>query len=219
MTNKLLLIVIVSLISCAELYTDRSHYDAMTHDDEPIFQAGRDFPIMVGDSGRVGRTKEEIQSRTPASKKVQKNWINEDSIKQELLEKERRLTEVEFKEYNKHNTYFASTSEKIYYLDLPPPRKKLYLKKKVEEYNSMVNREKERRRTVMSLLRGHTNQRKGLYVGMDKQAVIRSWGKPYRIEVAGNPKNQNERWIFNKGNSRIDYVYFESGIVQGWEIE
>ncbi len=83
----------------------------------------------------------------------------------------------------------------------------------------MVNREKERRRTVMSLLRGHTNQRKGLYVGMDKQAVIRSWGKPYRIEVAGNPKNQNERWIFNKGNSRIDYVYFESGIVQGWEIE
>ena len=57
-----------------------------------------------------------------------------------------------------------------------------------------------------------------LFLGMDKKEVVEVWGKPARVEIAGNPKNQNERWSFvEDGNVR--QVYFEGGRVQGWALD
>ena len=59
-------------------------------------------------------------------------------------------------------------------------------------------------------------KKRQLFVGMTKGAVRRSWGPPIRVEFAGNPRQENEKWTFYHGKSRKN-VFFESGIVQGWE--
>ena len=41
-------------------------------------------------------------------------------------------------------------------------------------------------------------------------------GKPMRVEIAGNPRYENERWLYRM-NGASKYIYFESGQVQGWE--
>ena len=53
---------------------------------------------------------------------------------------------------------------------------------------------------------------------MSKTEVQRIWGSPSRVDVAGNPKMENERWSFYH-NGRVKTVFFESGRVEGWEIQ
>lgn len=61
-------------------------------------------------------------------------------------------------------------------------------------------------------------------LGMTKQAVRMSWGEPDLIEVAGNPIYGNERWDYTHTtastegfNAEKRTIYFESGVVVGWE--
>lgn len=57
-----------------------------------------------------------------------------------------------------------------------------------------------------------------IYYGMGKSDVIRAWGKPARVEIAGHPSYENERWSFYEGGE-VKQVYFESGRVQGWALD
>ena len=52
--------------------------------------------------------------------------------------------------------------------------------------------------------------------GMSKSDVMNNWGEPRRVEIAGNPSFENERWLYSV-NGATKYIYFESGRVQGWE--
>lgn len=61
-------------------------------------------------------------------------------------------------------------------------------------------------------------------LGMTQKAVLESWGDPELVEVAGNPVYGNERWKYSKFISsesgyrrEIRVVYFENGVVAGWE--
>lgn len=61
-------------------------------------------------------------------------------------------------------------------------------------------------------------------VGMTRQAVQESWGEPDMKEVAGDPMYGNERWKYttsvsgeNGFNQETRYVYFDGGVVSGWE--
>jgi hypothetical protein len=51
---------------------------------------------------------------------------------------------------------------------------------------------------------------------MSKTQVLQSWGEPARVDIAGNPSNENERWLYSM-NGASKYIYFEAGEVQGWE--
>jgi hypothetical protein len=51
---------------------------------------------------------------------------------------------------------------------------------------------------------------------MKKGQVMASIGRPSKVEVAGNPQDENERWLYHM-NGASKYIYFESGEVQGWE--
>ncbi len=51
---------------------------------------------------------------------------------------------------------------------------------------------------------------------MSKNDIVASLGKPARVEIAGNPSYENERWVY-QFNGSSKYIYFESGVVQGWE--
>ena len=59
---------------------------------------------------------------------------------------------------------------------------------------------------------------KSIHLGMNKRDVLKYWGTPSRIDLAGDPGEENERWSFFKSNS-IKHVYFEKGVVQGWYVE
>ena len=50
---------------------------------------------------------------------------------------------------------------------------------------------------------------------MSKQEVMSRWGRPDYVEVAGNPRLENEKWTFLI-NGKQGHVYFENGQVQGW---
>jgi hypothetical protein len=53
---------------------------------------------------------------------------------------------------------------------------------------------------------------------MQKSTVISSWGRPVKVEIAGDPRNENEKWSFSE-NGKMRHVYFESGVVQGWTVD
>lgn len=75
----------------------------------------------------------------------------------------------------------------------------------------------------------HQNSRKfastdNIRLGMQRRRVKMSLGSPMHVEVAGNPKYGNERWIYEKEIPTLDgyytekqVIYFEGGSVVGWE--
>lgn len=63
-----------------------------------------------------------------------------------------------------------------------------------------------------------------LRLGMNKKNVKRNLGLPKHVEVAGNPKYGNERWVYEKAVPTMDgyykefkVIYFEGGRLVGWE--
>ena len=52
-------------------------------------------------------------------------------------------------------------------------------------------------------------------LGMRKDDVMRNWGRPDRMDVAGDPRLENERWAYRR-EGYTSYIYFESGRVEGW---
>ncbi len=102
----------------------------------------------------------------------------------------------------------STTSEKIYFLKLATYERRDYLVTKgiIQENRAPAN--------VTEKMFGVRKQ--GVALGMKKEDVLSSLGRPMRVEVAGNPHNENERWLYRiNGNQK--YIYFESGHVEGWE--
>ncbi len=67
-------------------------------------------------------------------------------------------------------------------------------------------------------MRSFSTEAQSVMVGMDKVNVIKLWGNPMKIDIAGNPNSQNERWSFyTEGRKRV--IYFENGKVEGWNIQ
>lgn len=185
----------------------------MEHETDGFFVAGKDFPMVPGDSGKAYRDRSEIKKRTPSSDFEKANTRNKSSIKNELVSKEDKLSADEYRQYKEHEEYFQNESEKIYYLSLPLADRLHYLTSK--------------RRVIMGTsAKGNridyydtkNDFNRAVYVGMDKNSVIRTWGRPERVEVAGDPRHENERWTFYDAG-RVQFIYFESGRVQGWSIE
>lgn len=127
------------------------------------------------------------------------------SLDNELVELESQQSDRAYNFYQAHKHKLGTTSQKIYFLKLPYHERREYLESRgfiaETESNSEV-----RYGLPISDLNG----------GMRKQDVLESWGRPLRVEVAGNPRNENERWLYEV-NGAMKYVYFESGYVAGLE--
>lgn len=72
--------------------------------------------------------------------------------------------------------------------------------------------------------RSEADRLQSLRLGMEKNRVQRNLGSPMEVEVAGNPKYGNERWIYERNVPTLDgyyterqVIYFEGGSVVGWE--
>jgi len=183
----------------------------MEHETDGFFVAGRDFPSVPGDTGKGHRSKADIRKRTPSSDFESKLGRRKSSIRNELLDKEERLTVDEYRQYKENEDYFQNESEKIYYLGLPLADRLHYLTSK-------------RRVIVNPSVSDQTyydtknDFDRSVFVGMNKTSVIQSWGRPERVEVAGDPRHQNERWTFYD-RGRVQLIFFERGKVQGWSVE
>lgn len=54
-------------------------------------------------------------------------------------------------------------------------------------------------------------------IGMSKDDVIWSWGKPTKINDSYVAGHVNEQWVYDRGNFRSQYLYFEDGLLKSWQ--
>jgi len=208
--KAILLVGTVALTSsCALMLPDRSFIDEMER--ESMYTPGRDFPVVSGDTGDVRIGREELMSRTPSSERAIRLNKEAVSIEQELIQKEDVMTEEEKEKYAMDKKFLQTNSDKLYYLSLDSFDRSSYISTKKADLKDDMERGKNmvQKRSI------HSGE---LFLGMDKNEVMEMWGKPARVEIAGNPANQNERWSFRE-DGNIRQVYFEGGKVQGWALD
>lgn len=196
-------------VGCAQFHTGRTYLSEMEHDDSTFFEPRNDFPVVAGDTGRDWRSDKEMRARTPASMDDLEESRATRYLRNELRALEAGQSEEALEFYDKHKHQLATTSEKIYFLKLPVRERREYLLTRgfIEEPKVPLYTEREKSFAL---------RKQDILLGMTKNDVMESWGKPVRVEIAGNPRNENERWLY-KMNGASKYIYFESGQVEGWE--
>lgn len=214
MKQMIIIFLLFSLTSCAQFLERRSFIDTMDKEDD-LFVANRDFPVVPGDSGSFGRSEEEIMGRTPASYRSKEDFERKRSLQTELERKEAGLSEHERVKYRQAQSVLQTESERIYYLGLNPSERQHYLQTRVADDEPYSYSKRHR---PLSLMEERAVESPRLNVGMSKEKVKRMMGQPARVDVAGNPAHENERWLFSNGRSR-SYIYFEGGQVHGWVFE
>lgn len=195
----------LSLSSCAEMQLGRSYMAALEQDDTSFFNPEKDFPVVAGDRG----WSEDKPSRGPASEEDLMNDRTSRALRSELRSLESSETEESAALYSEYKDKMRSTSERIYFLKLPPHERKEYLMTRgfIKQPEKQMFAPHER---VFAI------RKNDILMGMTKMDVMESLGKPLRVEVAGNPRNENERWLYRlQGQQK--YIYFESAKVAGWE--
>lgn len=202
-------ILLSSLISCTAFMPSRSYLSEMEQEsDSSFFRPEKDFPVMAGDNGRYWYTEKERQARTPASDYENRRSREDEAIRMQRENLEAALPEEEQAFYSSFKTRFTTDSEKIFFLELPPSERQNYVESKGwTGSKDVLNNAWETRLAT---------RQSEIMMGMTKQEVMESAGQPDRVEVAGNPRYENERWIYSV-EGRSKYIYFESGRVGGWE--
>ena len=206
MPYYILVLVLPFLSSCAgyRLYGQRSFAEEMSREDN-FWVVGRDFPITAGDKGPSHRSFQEINARTPASFQERAEAREQSRLTSELIKRESSLSHQELQQYTKIKGELGNLSEKIYYLQLSPAERREYISMRIP---------RERR----PWFKHHNSSfHKDITPNMSKEEVVHLWGRPSLIEVAGEPAQQNERWIFIRLDGRRT-LYFEGGRVRGWTI-
>lgn len=199
---------LLTLASCTQLLSHRDYLTEMEHEDESYFRPQNDFPIVAGDTGRTWETSAERRERTPTSPEDLEAERSQQYLKQELRHLENKQSEASQEQYEKIKNRLSTTSEKIYFLKLNHYEKRDYLASR-----GLLEPE----RAPASLHEDMFGVREtNVILGMSKADVMSSLGRPSRVEVAGNPSFENERWLYNV-NGASKYIYFESGRVGGWE--
>lgn len=211
MTRYLIPTILLFLSACAELPGGRTFLSEMDHDDSSFYRPDEDFPVVAGDAPMKGMSMDEYRkTRMPRSEEDKSVDRETQVLRAELKALEGAQSEDELEFYQQHKKKFANTSERIYFLKLPRGERRGYL-----EERGFVDSPRRAPASVASAS-VFSNRRLEVGIGMTKNDVMASLGKPERIEFAGNPSNENERWMYQyKGSSK--YIYFESGTVQGWE--
>ena len=207
--SLILLAFLCQQTGCAGLQTGRTYLSEMERDDSSFYNPSEDFPIVAGDSGRNWMSDEERQYRTPASEDIMADDKASRALKAELRELESMQSEESMELYGPYKNLLGSVSQRIYFLRLPPHERKDYLITRGIISEARTN-------PVTAYEKMAATRANDVIIGMEKNDVLESLGKPIRVEVAGNPRNENERWLYRL-NGSSKYIYFESGKVQGWE--
>ena len=52
-------------------------------------------------------------------------------------------------------------------------------------------------------------------VGMSADQVRRAWGTPGKVNKSVGSYGTHEQWVYDRGESRFQYVYVDNGVVTG----
>ncbi len=52
-----------------------------------------------------------------------------------------------------------------------------------------------------------------VFIGMEADDARRSWGNPTKINTSIGSYGKHEQWVYERRNSRSQYVYIENGVV------
>ncbi len=208
MTRYLIPTILLFFTACADLPGGRTYLSEMEHEDSTFYRPDEDFPVVGGDAEVSGMSMDDYRRNRLPKTEEEKTLDREGQVlRAELRSLEDSQGEEDREFYNKYKKKFATVSEKIYYLKLPRGERRSYL---------MERGFVEQARSPASLSTALTARRSEVLMGMSKTDVMASLGRPARVEVAGNPSFENERWLYQY-NGSSKYIYFESGRVQGWE--
>lgn len=209
-SHFLLFLGLGSLCSCSMLMNDRRFIDEMENQQEGFFTPGQDFKVTPGDIGGGHRSYDDIMRRTPASTPEKKNWIQQSALKKELYYLETHQPSYLARDYYSIKDHLPTVSEKIYYLKMKSleDREQYLYSRGLKTAGFSVNRSE--------IAQALKNQ--DILLGMSKDEVVSSWGRPARVDVAGDPRYQNERWSYYE-RGKLKKVFFESGKVQGWSAD
>lgn len=125
------------------------------------------------------------------------------------------LSEREREQYFNYKPYFEADQDRIDFLNLPSieARDRYAMSKGVYFH---ANKFTPPVRDAVS--------KSDIILGMNKDAVIESWGEPESVEVAGSQLYGNEKWVYteyvpsSEGYQKEErVVIFESGKVVGWQ--
>ncbi len=206
--KSLLCVVFLTQLTACALAPHRTYLAEMEEDDGPMFRPREDFPVVPGDSGRQWRSKDEWRRRTPASETMRLREREQLALERELVKLENSQSEGAFAHYQQYRSRLGSTSEKIYFLQLTSRAER-------DEYlegRGLL----EVPHVLTPYERGFARSQSEVVVGMTKEDVMAAWGRPMRIDVAGNPRNENERWLYQRDGAP-KYIFFEGGVVEGWK--
>lgn len=78
------------------------------------------------------------------------------------------------------------------------------------QYYREQNRKLEEEKAIEDAIRG-----KRVRLGMTKDQVIRSWGKPDKINRSVYESGSSEQWVYRVDRVESQYVYFRGGVVTG----
>jgi hypothetical protein len=203
--NFVVMMAMFQAASCSQFMSRRDYLTEMENDDSNFWNPNQDFPVVAGDNGDFSLDHEQRKARTPASAHDVYQDQYTRSLEAELAELESKQAENSL--YQKYHHKIGTTSERIYFLKLPAHERRDYLEARgiAEAEPLYTNREKD-----LAI------QQSDILLGMTKDEVVNSWGAPLKVEVAGNPSYENERWFY-RPNGASKYIYFESGKVEGWE--
>jgi len=202
----MLLSLVVLGSSCSLLAPNRSFVSSMARDSDGYFVPNKHFRTVSGDSGRGDRSYEEVMKRTPASYQSRQHLLSQGALGVERRELEEAQPESLAAHYRKNQKEFNNDSEKIYFLRL---------KNMEEREQYLAGRRGDVLPDFTGVERSNAVRNRDILLGMSKDTVAESWGQPQRVDVAGNPRYENERWTYVK-NGKLRHVYFESGRVEGW---
>ncbi len=233
--GQLVIIFLVFLSSCAGVLSRRS----VIHDTRYIsdyFVPGEDFEVIPGDKGFYKDSPINNLRKNQLAGKSMEQRSEYNALVKELRDKENKLTSSEYRYYSSVRPHLETVSEKIYYLNLSAYDKQNYISAKktgqlklmpgyaatYRGSNKLADKKNRKisssRPTFPINVADSSRENLNIGLGMTKEDIYRRWGRPNSIDIAGDPRYQNERWSFYR-NGKVQQVFFYGGYVEGWKLD
>ncbi|EQC47186.1 hypothetical protein [Bacteriovorax sp. Seq25_V] len=199
--------------ACGPISINRSFLDEMENEGEQYLVPGQHFSRVSGDSEKSAYPERAMFERTPDKESVYPEMTERQRIAAELKGKLATLTPQQRNWFDEHEDLFQSDSQKVYFLSLADGERDEYL---ANITGKVIGQQA--RRAPSSIVKYSPRGGREVMLGMDKAQVVQLWGNPHQVDVAGNPRLENERWTFYEQGVK-KYIYFARGKVEGWFLE
>lgn len=201
-------LIFIFTVSGCSLFSRNSDYQSGIYETDP------ELLDYYHEKKQLEYTQAKGQVRAVASQAEISDEIIERRMLLNRLE-QRIPTKKEIDLYYKYKPYFQSNSQRIRFLQIDGHENKIEWLRHYKVTTDVA----EFPPHIQAII-----DTSDIILGMQKEAVVQSWGEPETKEISGNPTYGNERWKYVKhvpdsANYGLEtrYIYFEGGLVSGWK--